>query len=95
MTNKENTQQKDTCSAVKRSNEEHSLVEGNATIKTNTKATPPKTSQMKLIKEDWGIELLHEIQLLRNDMNKNHSELSTNVDSTTTELKFVNWACPS
>ena len=44
--------------------------------KPNTKATPLKTSQPKLIKEDWGIDLLHEIQLLRNDMNKNHSELN-------------------
>ena len=97
MTNKENTQQKDVCSAVKRSNEEHSPVEGNAKKKkkkknqktTNTKVTPLKTSQPKLIKEDWGIDLLHEIQLLRNDMNENDSELSTKVDSTTTELKSV------
>ena len=57
--------------------------------KTNTKATPPKTSQPKLIKEDWGNYLLHEIQLLRNDMNTNHSELSMKVDSTTTELKSI------
>ena len=55
--------------------------------KTNTKATLPKTLQPKLIKEDWGIDLLHEIQLLRDAMNKNHSELSMEVDSTTTELK--------
>ena len=89
LTNKENTQQKDTSSSVKRSNEEHSPVEGNVTKKTNTKATPLKTSQPRLIKEDWGIDLLHEIQLLRNDVNKNHSELSTKVDSTTSKLKSV------
>ena len=57
--------------------------------KTNTIATLQKTSQPRLIKENWGIDLLHEIQLLRNDMNKNHSELSMKVDSTTTELKSV------
>ena len=41
------------------------------------------------MKEDWSIDLLNEIQLLRDDMNKNHSELSTQVDSTPTELKSV------
>ena len=57
--------------------------------KTNTKATPPKTSQLKLNKGDLGTDLLHEIQLMRIDMNKNHSELSAKVDSNITELKSV------
>ena len=35
------------------------------------------------------MDLLHEIQLMRNDMNKNHSELSAKVDSNITELKSV------
>ena len=35
------------------------------------------------------MDLLHEIQLLRNDMNKNHSELSVKVDSNTVNLKTV------
>ena len=35
LTNKEITQQKHTCSTVKRSNEEHSLMEGNATTTIN------------------------------------------------------------
>ena len=89
LINKENAQQKDTCSSVKRSNEEHSPVEGNVTKKTNTKATPLKTLQLKLNKEDYHMDLLHEIQLLRNDMNKSHSELGAKVDSNTAELKTV------
>ena len=40
LTNKDNIQQKDTSSSVKRSNEDNSLVEGNVSKKTNTKATP-------------------------------------------------------
>ena len=51
----------------------------------NNKATP----QLKLIKEDWGVNVLHELQLLWNDMNRNHSELSAKVDSNITELKSV------
>ena len=42
-----------------------------------------------LNKEDLGMDLLHELQLMRNDMNKNHSELSAKVDSNITELKSV------
>ena len=64
-------------------------MEGNVSKKTNTKAAPPKTSQLKLNKVDLGTDLLHEIQLMRNDMNKNHSELSAKVDSNITELKAV------
>ena len=87
LTNKDNIQQKDTNSSVKRSNEDISLVEGNVSKKTNTKATPPKKLQQKLNKEDFGTDLLHEILLMRNDMNKNHSELSAKVDSNiTTEI---------
>ena len=65
LTNKDNTQEKDTSSSVKRSNEDNSLVEGNVSKKTNTKVTPPKTSQPKLNKEDLGMDLLCEIQLMR------------------------------
>ena len=89
LTNKDNIKQKDTSSFVKRSNEDNSLVEGNVSKKTNTKATPPKTSQLKLNKEDLGMDLLHEKQLMRNNMNRNHSELSVKVDSSITELKSV------
>ena len=32
--------------------------------KTNNKATLPKTVQLKLNKEDWGVNLLHELQLV-------------------------------
>ena len=67
-------------------------MEGNVSKKTNTKATPLKTSQLKLNKEDLGMDLLHEIQLMRNDMNKNHSELSVKVDSNITELKSVQFS---
>ena len=86
---KDNIQQRNTSSSVKRSNEDNSPVEGNVSKKTNTKATLLKTSQLKLNKEDLGMDLLHEIQLMRNDMNKNHSELSAEVDLNITELKSV------
>ena len=64
-------------------------MEGNVSKKTNTKAILLKMSQLKLNKVDLGMDLLHEIQLVRNDMNKNHSELSVKVDSNITELKSV------
>ena len=89
QTNKDNIQQKDTSSSDKRSNEDNSLVEGNVSKKTITKATPLKTSQLKLNKEDLDTDLLYKLQLTRNDMNKNHSELGANVDSNITELKSV------
>ena len=53
------------------------------------KATPPKTSEPKLNIDDLGMDLLHELQLMKNNMNKNHSELSLKVDSNITELKPV------
>ena len=89
LTNKEITHQKVTCSAVKRSNEEHSPVEGNAAKKNKYESNPTKNIITEVNKRRLGIDPLHEIQLLRNAMNNNHSELSTKVDSTTTELKSV------
>ena len=67
----------------------NSLVEGNVSKKTKTKATSLKTSQLKLNKEGLGTDLLHETQLMRNDISKNHSELSAKVDSNIIEMKFV------
>ena len=90
LTNKDNIQQKDTIiSSFKRSNEDNSLMEGNVSKKTNTKATPPKTSQLKLNKEDLGMDILHKIQLMKNDMNKNHAEINVKVDSNITVQKSV------
>ena len=48
LANKDNIQKKDTSSSVKRPNEDNSPVERNVSKKTNTKATPPKTSELKL-----------------------------------------------
>ena len=55
----------------------------------NNKATPHKTPQLKLNKEDWDVNLLHELELLENDINRNYSKLSAKVDSNITELKSV------
>ena len=54
LINKESAQLKDTCLSTKRSNEECSLVKGNVSKKSDNKATPPKTLQLKLNKEDGG-----------------------------------------
>ena len=40
------------------------------------------------------MDLLHEIQLMRNDMNKNHSELSAKVDSNIIELQSAQSSLP-
>ena len=60
--NKECGPLKDICLSTKRTNEEHSPVKGNVSQKkSNNKASPPKTLQLKLNKEDWGVNLLHEL----------------------------------